>query len=92
METEENIIKREKSIEFIQDFNEFNFSIGYSYTESEAWRHLIHLSIMFWHIDFAWCWHKWEVKNIVHHSEDGQTSEVMPHTGLKCKYCKKFKF
>ena len=92
MKIETKEYKKENHIELVQDFNEFSFSVGYSYTKSEKWSHLIHISIMFWYIDFAWCWHRWEEKNIVHYSEDGKTSEVMPHTGMKCKHCLKFKF
>ena len=45
---------KESRFEFSQDFTMVCFSIGYSYTKPEKWRHLIHITIMFWHGDFAW--------------------------------------
>ncbi len=82
--------KKENKFEFIADFSSFAFGAGYSYTKIEGYRNLIHLTFMFWHLDFAWCWHRWgEPKNIVHKSVDGEIVEVMPWSVRKCKTCGK---
>lgn len=42
------------SFEFVQDFSEIAFGFGYSYTKGERKKNLIHLTVLFWHINFAW--------------------------------------
>ena len=44
----------EARIEFVQHFDHFEFAIGYSYTDSEKYPHLIWINFMFWSIDFIW--------------------------------------
>ena len=90
--SEQVIEEKEKRVEFTQDFCQVEFCVGYSYTDSEKWRHLIWLSFMFWSISFAWCWHKYGEVNIIHKSPDGEIKEIMPQTVKKCKYCNNVKW
>ena len=87
-QTDSEFKLHENKVEFIQDFSSFSFGIGYDYSEIAGYRNLIHLIFMFWHVDFAWCWHRWsEPRNIKHKSADGAITEVMPWMVRKCKTC-----
>lgn len=87
------VYKKEKRVEFVQDFTSFAFEIGYSYIKIDGCRNLIHLTFAFWHINLAWCFHKWgDAKNIIHKSPDKKTTEVMPWLIRKCEYCGKNKW
>ncbi len=46
--------KKENHFEFICDYTAISFGLGYSYTKSEEYKHLVHITIIFWHLDFAW--------------------------------------
>ena len=42
--------EKEGIFEFRQDFCNFEFSLGYSYTKFEEKKHLVSMDFMFWHV------------------------------------------
>lgn len=43
--------EKEGIFEFRQDFCNFEFSLGYSYTKFEEKKHLVSMDFMFWHVN-----------------------------------------